>query len=90
MGLKSNLAFEGIELIDVNGGTVSKEQNQNGQTDGRLCCSHRQDKEHKDLALDIVQIMRERNKIHIHRQQHELNGHEDDDDVLAVEKYPRD
>ena len=38
------------------------------------------------LAGDIAEKMRERDEVHIHREQHELDGHQQHDQVLPIEE----
>src|SRR3546814_582784 len=45
-----------------------------------------QDKHREDLADEIVQINRESDEVDIDREQHQLDRHQDDDDVLAVQE----
>src|SRR5207244_4476607 len=51
------------------------------------------DREHqhgKDLADDIAEEGRERHQVDVYREQDQLDRHQDDDDVLAVEEYAED
>ena len=48
-----------------------------------------QDEEHEDLPRHVAQVARERDEIEVDREQHELDGHEQDDDVLPVEEDAR-
>ena len=43
-----------------------------------------ENKEDKNLTVHVTQIIGERNEVHIDRQQHELNGHEQNDQIAAV------
>jgi hypothetical protein len=38
------------------------------------------------LAVHVTQIVREGHEVHVHGQQHQLDGHEQNNQVLAVQK----
>ena len=63
---------------------------QDREADRRLRRGHRQDEKHEDLAADIAQEARERDEVEVHREQHQLDAHEQDDDVLAVQEHAGD
>jgi hypothetical protein len=65
---------------------VAEQHHQNGQADGRFRRRDGEDEEHEDLSVDIAQVMRKRDEVHVHRQQHQLNGHQQNDHVFAVEE----
>ena len=60
---------------------------QNREPDGRLGGRHRQNEEHENLTADVAQEARERDEIEIDREQHQLDAHEQHDDVLAVQEH---
>ena len=47
---------------------------------------HRQDEEHEHLAVDVAEVARERDEVEIDREQHQLDAHQQHDDVLAVQE----
>src|SRR5215203_994360 len=81
-------AFQAVEVFDINGLQIAKEHNQDRQSDGGLGGGHRENEEHENLARGIAEIMRKSDEIHVHRQQHELDRHQQDQHVLAVQEYP--
>ena len=52
----------------------------------RLGGGHGQHQHGEDLAHDIALEDREGDEVDVHREQHQLDAHQDDDDVLAVEE----
>jgi hypothetical protein len=75
-----------LSLVHVDAGLVAEQQHQDGQADGRLGGSHRQDEEHEHLAVHVAQVVRKRHEVHVDRQQHQLDGHQQHDQVLAVQE----
>ena len=61
---------------------------QNGEADRRFGCGDSKDEEHEDLAGRVAEIMREGDEINIHGQQHQLDRHQQNDDVAAVQEDP--
>jgi hypothetical protein len=52
----------------------------------RLGGGDSQDEEHEDLPGKILQVVGKSDEVHVHRQQHQLDRHQYDDQVLAVEE----
>lgn len=46
----------------------------------------RQDEEHEHLSVHVTQVVRERHEVHVHGQQHQLDGHQQHDEVAAVQE----
>ena len=40
----------------------------------------------EDLAHQVLQVGREGDEVDVHRQQHQLDRHQDDDDILTVQE----
>src|SRR4029079_6791547 len=53
-------------------------------------CSHRQHQQRKDLPDDVAEVRRERHEVYVDRKQDQLDRHQNDDDVLAIEKNAKD
>src|SRR5262249_24456670 len=54
--------------------------------DRRLRRGHREDEEHEHLPGQVVQEMREGDEVHVDGEQHQLDRHQQHDEVLAVEE----
>ena len=78
---------EGVEGVRVDIGLIAEQQHQDGQANSRLSSSDGQNEKHKNLSMHIAQVMGERNEVHVHSQQHQFNSHEQDDQILAIQKY---
>src|SRR5690606_19795409 len=82
-------ALERIHLADVDGAAGTEQRHQDRQADRRLRGRDRQDEEHEQLASRITQLAREGDEVDVDRKQHQLDRHQQDDDVLAVEEDAR-
>src|SRR5262249_42057112 len=69
---------------------VAEIHHEHGKTDRGLRGGDRQHKKRKDLADDVAEEGRERHQVDVDRQQNQLDRHQDDDDVLAVEEDAED
>src|ERR1019366_9841364 len=78
--------FQTVEIIDIDGVQITEQHHQNRQTDGSFGCGHGHNKEYEDLSGGIVQIMRKRQEVGIHRQQHHFDRHQQHDQVFTVQK----
>src|SRR5581483_11480108 len=63
---------------------------ENGKPDRRLRGRDRQHDQRIDLADQVAEEGGEGDKVDVDREQNELDRHQDDDDVLAVEKDAED
>src|ERR1700674_2737052 len=86
----SPLSLQAVEIIDVDGLQVAEKHHQDRQTDRGLRRGNGQYEEYENLSGDVVQVIREGDEIHVDREQHQLDRHQQDDDVLAVQKDPDD
>src|SRR5690606_28690793 len=75
-----------IEFFDADRRLVAEQQHEDGEADGCFGGRHGEDEEHEDLAVQIAQVVREGHEVQVDRQQHELDGHEQHDQVAAVEE----
>jgi len=80
------LAFEAVKIFHIDGIQSTEHGNQNGKTNRSFSSSHRQDEENKNLTGCITQEIGESDEIHIHRQQHQFDSHQQDDDVFTIQK----
>src|SRR5687768_860849 len=79
-----NLSFQASKIIDVDRAQVPEERHQDREPDGRLGGGHGEDEEDEHLPREVVQEMGEGDEVHVHRQQHQLDRHQQHDQVLAV------
>src|SRR3989344_8631229 len=80
------LSLETAQVFDVDGLAIAEHHHQDGEPDGRLGRGHREDEEYEYLSRGVTEVMRERDEVEIDGQQHELDRHQQDDEVLAGEK----
>src|SRR5690554_1877263 len=83
-------ALHHVDVFDGDGAAVAEIDHQDRQADGRFRGRHGQDEEGKDLANEIIQVGREGHQIDVDRKQHELDRHQDHDDVLTVQEDAQD
>ena len=88
--LKVASTLQGVERVRIDVGLVAEQQHQDGKTDGRFGRCHRENEEDEHLPVHIAQVVRERDKIHVHREQHQFNRHQQNDQILAIEKDAND
>src|SRR6185312_1268048 len=80
----SELQLHGIDLVDLQRFPVFEYREDDRQANSGFGGSHDHNEERVDLAVDLPQLVRERDEAQIHGIQHQLYGHEHGDDVLAV------
>src|SRR5262245_5280949 len=80
------LALHLADVFDRDRAAVAEIDDQYGEPDRRLGRRHGQHQHCEDLADDVALEHRERHQVDVDREQHELDAHQDDDDVLAVEE----
>src|SRR5277367_271610 len=80
------LALHQIDVFDGDRAAIAEIGDQDGQPDRGFRRSHRQHQQRIDLADDVAEKTRERHQIEVDGEQDELDRHQDDDHVLAVEK----
>src|SRR5579864_6872007 len=83
-------ALQAVEIVDVDGLDGAEQHHQDRQPDRRLRRGDGEYEEHENLPVRIAKVVREGDEIHVDGEQHQLDRHQQDDDVLAVEKYPDD
>src|SRR5690242_21565791 len=83
-------ALHQIDVFDRDRAAVAEIHHQDGEPDRSLGGGYRQHQQRKDLADDVAEEGREGDQVDVDRQQDQLDRHQDDDDVLAVEKDSED
>src|SRR5690606_11723755 len=82
--------LERVQFGDVDRAPVAEQRDQDREPDRRFRRGHRQDEEHEDLPRLVAEVAREGDEVDVHRQQHQCDRHQQDDDDLAVEEDARD
>src|SRR6516165_622360 len=83
-------AFHHVDVFDANGAAVAEIDDENGEADCGFGRGDRQHEHRKGLADEIVQKDRERDKVNADRKQHQLDRHQHDDHILAVQEDAED
>src|ERR1700730_10217709 len=80
------LALHQIDVLTRDRAAVAEIGDEDGEPDRGFRRRHGQHDQRVDLSDDIAEETRERDQINVDREQDELDGHQDDDDVLTVEE----
>src|SRR5580698_5958266 len=80
------LALQEVDIFHGDRAAVAEIGDEDGETDRGFGGSDGEHDERIDLADDVAEEGRERHQVAVDGEQNELDRHQDDDDVLAVEK----
>src|SRR6202030_3066829 len=83
-------ALHHVDVLDLDRAAVPEIDDQDREADRRLGRRHGQHEHREDLADEVVEDGREGDEIDVDREQHQLDRHHDDDDVLAIEEDAED
>src|SRR5689334_6487905 len=78
--------LHGIDFVDLQRAAIFEDGQNDGESDGGFRSRYDHDEEGIDVAVDPLELVGKRHKTEIHGVQHELDGHEDSDDTLPVDK----
>src|SRR5882724_12419921 len=84
------LALHHVDVFDLDRAAVAEVDDEDGKADGGLGRRHRENEHGEDLADEVAELGREGDEVDVDREQHQLDRHQDDDDVLAVEEDAED
>src|ERR1700731_636609 len=84
------LAFHHVDVLHPDRAAIAEVDDENGEANRRFGRRNRQNEHREGLADEIVQKDRERDEVDADRKQHQLDRHQHDDHVLAVQKDPKD
>src|SRR5678815_3753147 len=79
-------ALQRVELVDGDRRARSEQHDQDRQTDSRLGRGDSEDEEHEHLPGHVAQVVREGDEVQVDGEQHQLDRHQQHDQVLAVEE----
>src|ERR1700722_12248341 len=80
------LALHQIDVFDLDRAAAAIVHHQYRQADRRFRRGHREHHQRVELADYVSEDSRERHQVDVGREQAQFDRHQDDDDVLAVEK----
>src|SRR6266480_5382173 len=80
------LTLHQIDVFNRDRTAIAEVDHEHRQADRRLRRGHRQHQQRKHLPDDVAEEGRESPQVDVDRQQDQLDRHQDDDDVLAVEE----
>src|SRR6516164_7526411 len=90
LGFIATSALQRIQVVDVDAAALAEYHDQNGESDRGLGRGHRQHEEDEDLAANVAQVAREGHEVEVGGEQQQLDAHEQQDHVLAIEEDARD
>ena len=64
----------------------AEQHHQDGEADRGFRGGHGQDEEHEHLPRQVAQVVREGDEVEIHREQHQLDAHQQQQHVLAIDE----
>jgi len=76
-----SLPLHEIKFININGGFITEDGDNQRQSDGYLSGGHRHDKKDKHLPIYGLVVIGEPDQGQIHGVEHHFNTHKDDDGV---------
>jgi hypothetical protein len=76
-----SLILQQVDLVNVKGLARAIDGDDDSQPDGGFGCGDDHDEEDEDLSGDLMPHMREGDEGEVNGVEHELNRHEDGDDV---------
>src|SRR3954463_5425795 len=79
-------ALHQIDVLNRDRATVAEIDHQDGETDRSFSGGDSEHQKREDLADDVAEKGRERNEVDVDGEQDQLDRHQDDDDVLAVQE----
>src|SRR5713226_7921433 len=80
------LEFEEVDALDIEGLAIARDQNDDAEADGRFRGGHDDDEEDEDLAVELVERLAESHEGEIDGVEHQLDGHEDGDDIALEDE----
>src|SRR5689334_7356629 len=83
-------ALHQVDVFDRDGAAVAEVDDEDGEADRRLGGGDGEDEHGEDLADQVAEEGGEGDEVDVDGEQHQLDRHEDDDDVLAVEEDAED
>src|SRR5436309_8096168 len=86
VAMSARSALERVELVDGDRRARSEQHDQDRQADRRFGGGDGEDEEHEDLAGHVAEVVREGDEVQVDGEQHQLDRHQQDDQVLAVEE----
>src|SRR5437763_16947781 len=72
------------EIVDVDRADVGEQENKYREADRRFGGGNGQDEEHENLPRHVVQEIRKRDEVQIDSEQHQIDGHLQNDHVIEV------
>src|SRR3954451_6134626 len=83
------LSFHHGHVVDLEGGLVPHEGDQDAEGDGNLRRGNRDDEDRKDLPAKVVVVMPESNEIDVDRIEQQLKRHQHDQNVAPEQQARR-
>src|SRR5262245_18830353 len=84
------LALHHVDIFHRDRAAIAEVDDDDGEPNGRFPCRHGQHEQSEHLADQVAHEGREGDQVDVDCQQHQLDRHQDDDHVLAVEKDAED
>src|SRR5437763_15369765 len=83
-------ALHHVDVLDRDRAAIAVEGDDDGEPDRRFRGGDGEHDQREDLADEIAEERRERDEVDVDRKQDQLDRHQDDDDVFAVDEDAED
>src|SRR5437868_5002368 len=78
--------LHGINVVDHQGGAILKYSKNDGQSHRSFGGGDNHYEKAVDVSIHLLELIRERHEAQVHRIEHQLDGHENRDDVAAKDE----
>src|SRR2546429_569914 len=78
--------FEQVHAFDVERLPIARNQDDDSQADGGFRRGDHNHKQHKNLSIELAERLAKRDERQIHRVEHQLDGHENGDDIALEDE----
>jgi hypothetical protein len=78
--------FQTAYFVNMQSVSILEDGEDNAQSNGRLGSGDNHDKEGVDVTVDFFELIGECHEAEVHRVQHQFDGHEHCNDVLAKQE----
>src|SRR5215469_18202019 len=82
-------ALERVEVLDLDGAALAEQHHEDREPDCGFRRGDREDEEHEYLPVEVAEVAREGDEVEIRREQQQLDTHQQQDQVLAIEEHSR-
>src|SRR5215469_5941013 len=79
-------ALQRVDVLDLDGAALAEQHHENREADRGLGRGNRENEEHEYLPVQVPEVAREGDEVEVGGEQQQLDAHQEQDEVLAVEE----